>query len=104
MIIKYNVNIENEAIRLNLKRIINQTYKLLPSREEGADWKKPLITIIEELAGMSDLFLDHHYIFFSLLCKLEGLFTLVSEDDFYTFRKTIFECLSLINELVQKCL
>lgn len=103
MDIKYNSYIENNAIITNLKRLVNQTYKLLPSREEGLDWEKPLITIIEEFAGMNELFLDHHNIFFSLLCKLEGLFTLTKENDFLIFRKTIFECLGLINELVGLC-
>ena len=36
------VSIDSTAINFNLKRIINQTYKLLPMREEGRDWKKPL--------------------------------------------------------------
>ena len=103
MDIKYNSYIENNAVVTNLKRLVNQTYKLLPSREEGLDWEKPLITIIEEFAGMNELFLDHHSIFFSLLCKLEGLFTLTKENDFLIFRKTIFECLGLINELVNLC-
>lgn len=103
MKIKYNIYIDNEAIITNLKRLINQIYKLLPSREEGLDWKKPLATIMEELSGMSELFLDHHNIFFSLLCKLEGLFILIGENDFFTFRKTIFECLNIINELVKLC-
>jgi hypothetical protein len=99
MEIKYNINIKNEAIKENLKRLTNQIYKLLPTREEDADWTKPLSTIIEELTGMSELFLDYHEIFFSLLCKLEGLFYLKNEDDFLFFRKTIFECLNLISEL-----
>ena len=103
MDIKYNSYVEDNAVVTNLKRLVNQTYKLLPSREEGLDWEKPLITIIEEFAGMNELFLDHHSIFFSLLCKLEGLFTLARENDFLIFRKTIFECLGLINELVSLC-
>lgn len=57
MIIKYNINFREEIIKRDIKRIINQVYKLLPLREEGQDWKKPLQTIIEELAGMQRLFL-----------------------------------------------
>ena len=34
---KYNTEIENEIVITNLKRLINQTYKLLPNREEGVD-------------------------------------------------------------------
>ena len=49
MIIKYDIDIDNETIQSNLKRIINQVYKLLPMREESAQWEKPLKTIIVEL-------------------------------------------------------
>ena len=38
MLIKYNTLIDNEAIIINLKRLTNQIYKLLPLREEGGDW------------------------------------------------------------------
>lgn len=103
MIIKYNMSIEKTAIGNNLKRITNQIYKLLPSREEGAEWRKPLATLIEELAGMDRLFIGEHEIFFSLLCKLEGLFYLDKEDDFQEYRRTIFECLGLMGELREKC-
>ena len=104
MNLKYDMNIENGAIEANLKRITDQIYKLLPNREEGIDWETPLTTIMEELAGMDRLLLDEHEILFCLLSKLEGLFMLINEDDFFLFRRTIFECLSLMNSLKQKCL
>lgn len=101
---KYNANINKDAIIQNLKRLTNQVYKLLPNWEEGVDWKKPLTTILEEFSGMDRLFLDHHTILFTLLCKLEGLFILDESDSgFFIFRKTVFECLGLINDLVQIC-
>jgi hypothetical protein len=59
MDIKYGSNIENDAIIVNLNRLTNQIYKLLPNREEGNDWGKPLAAIIEEFAGMNRLFLGH---------------------------------------------
>lgn len=100
MLLKYDADINKDAIRVNLQRLTNQIYKLLPTWEEALDWKKPLTTIIEEIAGMDRLFLDHHKILFSLLCKLEGLFIYSNEEDFFTFRKTVFECLGLINDLI----
>ena len=42
MILKYNINIDNSTIYNRLQNLINQTYKLLPSREEGTNWEKPL--------------------------------------------------------------
>ena len=37
MITKYNTEISNDVIIVNLKRLINQTYKLLPNKEEGIE-------------------------------------------------------------------
>lgn len=100
MILKYDTEITDIAVITNINRLINQIYKLLPSWEEGLDWRKPLTTIIEEISGMSDLFLDHHDIFLTLLCKLQGLFMFSNiETDFFDFRRIIFECLSLLHEL-----
>ena len=99
MIIKYGLDIPSVDVQLSLKRIINQVYKLLPTREENNEWRKPLETIIEELCGMERLLNDHTVIFFTLLCKLEGLFSLVEEEDFSLYRRTIFECLGLLNNI-----
>lgn len=96
---KYNLTVSKETVRKSIKRIINLTYKLLPTREEGGDWKKPLETIIEELVGMNDLFLDQQDTIFVIICKLQGIFNLTGENDFQLYRRTIFECLSLLNGL-----
>lgn len=102
MDIKYNESIPNSAIVANIDRITNQIFKLLPNREEGGDWGAPLQNLIIEIAGMNNLFIDHTDLF-HILCKLEALLTLTAEDDFPMFRKTIFECLGLLNGL-KKCL
>ena len=101
MILKYDIDISKETIVENLKRLTNQVYKLLPNWEEAIDWKRPLTTIIEELAGMDRLFMYKQEVFFSLLCKLEGLYLFKDESEFFIFRKTIFECLNLIGELIR---
>lgn len=103
MMVKYGAIIQDSSVYFNLKRITNQVYKLLPSREEGLDWEKPLRTLIEELAGMDEILLDQHDILFPLLCKLEGLFSLQKKEDFDLYRRTIFECLGLISELMKSC-
>ena len=102
MVIKYNARIDDEAIVTNIERLTNQIFKLLPNREEGGDWKTPLQNLIIEIAGMDKLLLDHVNLF-SLLCKLEALLDLDQEDEFFQFRKIIFECLGLMNGL-KKCL
>ena len=102
MILKYGIVIDNEVIKKDIDRLTNQIFKLLPSREEGSDWQAPLENLIRELGGMSSL-LGDDVDFFSLLCKMESLLTLDKKDDFFVFRKTIFECLRLITEL-KECL
>lgn len=97
--IKYNIDIDINAIKVNLKRLTNQIYKLLPTWEEGLDWRKPLITIVEEFSGMHNLLTDHQNILFKLLCKLEGLYIFSKDEDFFDFRRTIFECLGLVSDL-----
>ena len=35
----YNVDVDKDILEHNLIKILNQTYRLLPIREEGQDWK-----------------------------------------------------------------
>lgn len=90
--------INTEDIQANLTRIVGQIFRLLPTREEGVDWIKPLDTIILELTGMASFFTDQTK-FFALLCKLNGLKELGEEVDFMLFRRTIFEACGLTNEI-----
>ena len=99
MVLSTGADINLSAIEDSLKKIINQTYKLLPDREEAIDWQTPLTTIIEELSGMDVLLKEYHSILFPVLCKLQGLFALTAEEDFFLYRRTIFECLNLLGAL-----
>lgn len=102
MYIKYDIDIDNSAIINNLDRITNQIFKLLPCREEGGEWETTLSNLILEIGGMSNL-LENQTELFSLLCKMEGLLILKDEEDFFKFRKGIFECLGLVKK-VKECL
>ncbi len=99
MVLKSGISVKMTAVDFNLKRIINQVYKLLPMREEGRDWIKPLETLIQELSGMKRLINDQDDLFFLILCKMEGLFSLNKNEDMDIYRRTIFECLGLLNSL-----
>lgn len=101
MELKYNIEIKNIAVENNLKRITNQIYKLLPNREEGVDWQTPLSTIMEELSGMNSLIQVEQELFLTILSKLEGLFYLTEEGDFFSYRRTIFEVLGLMNNVMK---
>ena len=70
-------------------------WKLIPMREHKENWLKQLDTVILEIAGMNEIFIAPQFL--QLLCKLEGL--KVREIDFELYRKTVFECISLIQEL-----
>lgn len=96
---KYNLDVSCETLSQSLKRNINLVYKLLPMREEGNDWEKPLETIIEELVGMNRLLIDLQSDLFPIICKLEGLFSLVDKEDMALYRRTIFECLTLLSKI-----
>ncbi len=64
-------------------------------REHEEDWSKQLNTVIIEIAGMNEIFLDPQFL--QLLSKLEGLKTY--ETEFELYRKTVFESISLLQEL-----
>ena len=79
----------------NVKRLINQLWKLIPMREHEEDWNKQLDTVILEIAGMNEIFINPQFL--QLLAKLEGL--KVQNTNFEFYRKTIFESISLLQEL-----
>lgn len=66
-------------------------------RENKEDWKKQLDTVILEIAGLNEVFIGPHFL--QLLSKLEGI--KVQETSFELYRKTVFECISLLQELKQ---
>lgn len=101
MIMKYNLELSSDTLVEELKKITNKIYKLLPLREEGEDWQKPLATVIEEIVGLQNLLNENKLKIFTLICKLEGLFSLKEENDFFLFRRTIFDCLNLVGELIK---
>ena len=96
MLTKYGFDIQNEAIEQNVRRLTNQLWKLIPMRENHEDWKKQLYTVLIEIAGLNEVFIGSQFL--QLLSKLEGLKT---QDDinFELYRKTVFESISLLQEL-----
>lgn len=96
MITKYGFDCEVETFDKNITRLTNQLWKLIPMRENSEDWKKQLNIVIIEIAGLNEIFkFDSHFL--QLLSKLEGLG--IIEISFSEYRKTVFECLSLLQEL-----
>ena len=90
---KYNFDFPPEVIAKNVSRLTDQLWKLIPMRENEEDWKKQLNTVILEISGLSEIFLNNP-LFLQLLAKLEGI--LIEETTFSLYRKTVFECISLV--------
>lgn len=92
----YMINVED--VKTNLSRICGQIFRLLPTREEGEDWIKPLETLIIELLGMSS-FMRNQTKLFALCCKLQGLHEAGKDIEFAVFRRTIFEACNLVSDI-----
>lgn len=86
-----------EDMANNVRRLTNQLWKLIPMREHEEDWQKQLQTVLLEIVGLNELFVGP--LFLPLISKLEGLS--VKETDFDFYRKTVFECINLLQEVVK---
>ena len=95
MIDKYGIGFSDEIVKKDVQRLTNQLWKLIPMREHEEDWKKQLETVVIEITGLNEIFMGP--VFLQLLSKLEGL--KVKETNFELYRKTIFESISLLQEL-----
>lgn len=93
---KYDLRFSEEVIRKNITRLTNQMWKLIPMRENEENWEKQLETVIIEVVGLNEIFVMCPT-FLQLLSKLEGL--RVEEMNFELYRKTVFECINIIQEL-----
>ena len=104
------INTDFEVYNGYINYLKNQIYKLLPLLEERGEWRKHLDTIINEITGADEIFL-HTINFISLLAKLEILKQcpdfpssmsqkeLKKQPEFILFRKTIFECMNIAENL-----
>jgi hypothetical protein len=92
---KYNIDFCEADVRANVQRLTNQLWKLIPMREHEENWQKQLETVLIEVVGLNELFTSP--IILQLLSKLEGLS--IRETTFDIYRKTIFECISLVRSI-----
>ena len=92
MLDKYGIGFDKSDVIKNIRRLTNQLWKLIPMRENEEDWQKQLDTVILEFVGLNEIFIGPNFL--QALSKLEAL--KVKEVDFDFYRKTVFECISLI--------
>lgn len=91
---------EERILYRNLDRLVGQIFRLLPAREEGEDFLKPMDTIIVELSGLADIVDDSRLTsLLSLISKLRGLRSMGIDSDFMLYRRTILEACSLMSNL-----
>ena len=95
MLDKYGIGFDKSDVIKNIRRLTNQLWKLIPMRENEEDWQKQLDTVILEFVGLNEIFIGPTFL--QALSKLEAL--KVKEVDFELYRKTVFECISLIQGL-----
>jgi predicted ATP-dependent Lon-type protease len=55
---KYDFDFPVEVINRNTARLTNQIWKLIPMYEHNEDWKKQLNTVIMEIAGLNEIFIE----------------------------------------------
>ena len=91
------VIIPASAAQDDINRLTNQLWKLIPMRENEENWQGQLESVILELMGLKDIYLIADDKFLTLLTKLQGLRN--NETMFSIYRKTVFECISLLREM-----
>ena len=84
---------KNEVYTGYLNKLKNKIYGLLCEQEKNGEWEKFLDSIICELIGFDESQKTINY--YILLSKLSSLRFLRYE----YFRKTVFECIGLIDKI-----
>lgn len=93
---KYNgITFTDHIVATDLRRLINQIWKLLPMRENEEDWQKQLDSVLLELQGLHIMFGDQ-LDFLILLSKLNGLYEV---HNFITYRTAVFSAISLLTDM-----
>ena len=93
---KINIEVPAVVLTADINRLTNQLWKLIPMRENEENWQLQLDTVLVEIAGLYSLFgIGEEYLI--LLSKLEGMRQV--DLDFSAYRKTVFECISLLREI-----
>ena len=59
---KYGFEFSEESVEVNVRRLTNQLWKLIPMREHEEEWSKQLDTVIIEVAGLNEIFLAPQFL------------------------------------------
>ena len=58
LLTKYDFVFSIEDVDKNVKRLINQLWKVIPMREKEENWRKQLDTVTLEVVGLNEIFLS----------------------------------------------
>ena len=92
---KEDILLDEELFKGYKNKLKDRLFGLLCEQEKGGEWKKFLETIIVELSGWEKELYSINYLM--LMHKIQMLKFLSYE----YFRKTIFECMNLVENLKQ---
>lgn len=94
---KYDgIMFESRDISNDIKRLINQIWKLIPMKENQENWERQIDLVIVELLGLQEIFQNRIYLL-RILSELEGL-KKHTELEFIEFRSIVFSIISLVSE------
>ena len=93
---KKQFRFSSDAWSHNSTRLTNQIFKLLPMYENSEEWQKQQATIILELHGYNEIFVNNPG-FMVLVAKLEAL---QYAEDKLVFRKLVFEAITELKSII----
>ena len=93
---KKQFRFSSDAWSHNSTRLTNQIFKLLPMYENSEEWQKQQATIILELHGYNEIFVNNPG-FMVLVAKLEAL---QYAEDKLAFRKLVFEAITELKSII----
>ena len=91
----HNISFEENSVVSDIKRLINQVWKLIPMKENNEDWKKQINQALIEIIGLQNLF-ENKIDLLIIISKLEGLRE--CDLDFKDFRSLVFSVITLLSE------
>lgn len=92
---KQKFKFSSDAWAHNNTRLTNQIFKLLPMFENNEDWEKQQETIILELHGYNDMFVNNS----GFMVLISKLYALNHAEDKMIFRKLVFEAITALKEI-----
>lgn len=90
-----NISFQKSNVISDIKRLINQVWKLIPMKENNENWKKQINQVLVEIIGLQNLF-ENKIDLLIIISKLEGLRE--CDLEFKDFRSLIFSIITLLGD------